>query len=198
MTCAMASLPSSRRGANSLETSDKQEPETEQPGNLGGLDLCTLELNAMDEDNEEYFYAAVDSGAAASVIPNNWFPDVEARPTISSETGTSYRAANGQLVRDEGEKVIEVWAEDGNVRRLRCTSTGVHRMLLSVSKLVAKGHEVYFGPRGSYLKHTASGMTLPVHLRRGVCTIKLKKVNKQERSAPDLSAVSGNMRHARQ
>eukprot|EP00959_Pyramimonas_sp_CCMP1952_P045735 955654-Pyramimonas_sp.AAC.1 len=26
-----------------------QEPETEQPGNLGRLDLCALELNAMDD-----------------------------------------------------------------------------------------------------------------------------------------------------
>ena len=70
-------------------------------------------------------------------------------------------------------------------------------MLLSVSKLVAKGHEVYFGPTGSYLKHIASGLTLPVHLRRGVYTIRLKKVNK-ERSAPDINAMSGNPRHARQ
>ena len=71
-------------------------------------------------------------------------------------------------------------------------------MLLAVSKLVAKGHEVYFGPRECYLKHIESGKRLPIHLRRGVYTIKLKKVNRQERSAPDLSAVSGNRRHARQ
>jgi hypothetical protein len=156
-----------------------------------------LELNAIDDSDEEYFYAAVDSGAAESVIPNKWFLDVETRPTVSSEMGTSYRAANGQLVRDEGEKTIEVMAEDGSVRRLRCTSTGVHRMLIAVSKLVEKGHEVYFGPKGSYLKHIASGRSLPVHLRRGVYTVKLKKVNGRERSAPDLSAMSGNQRHAR-
>ena len=156
------------------------------------------ELTSVVEEAGEYFYAAVDSGAAASVVPNKWFPDVEARPTISSESGTSYRAANGQLVQDEGEKIIEVMAEDGEVRRLRCTSTAVHRMLLAVSKLVEKGHEVYFGPKNSYLKHLASGMTLPIHLRRGVYCIKLKKVNHVERSAPDLSAVSGNRRHARQ
>jgi hypothetical protein len=183
------------RGANSLESNEKPEPESEH-GNLGGLDLCTLELNAMDDSDEEYFYAAVDSGAAASVIPNKWFLDVETKPTVSSEMGTSYRAANGQLVRDEGEKTIEVMAEDGSVRRLRCTSTGVHRMLIAVSKLVEKGHEVHFGPKGSYLKHIASGRILPVHLRRGVYTIKLKKVNGQGRSAPDLSAMSGNQWHA--
>ena len=71
-------------------------------------------------------------------------------------------------------------------------------MLLAVSKLVAKGHEVYFGPRECYLKHIASGRRLPIHLRRGVYTIKLKRVTGQERSAPDLSAMSGNRRHARQ
>ena len=190
--------PQTRRGAHSLETNDKQEPETEQPGNIGGLDLCTLELNAVDDVTEEFFYAAVDSGAAESVVPNTWFTDVKTRPTVSSEMGTSYRAANGQLVQDEGEKILEVMTEDGSTRRLRCTSTGVHRMLLAVSKLVAKGHEVYFGPRECYLKHIASGRRLPIHLRRGVYTIKLKRVTGQERSAPDLSAVSGNSRPARQ
>ena len=69
-------------------------------------------------------------------------------------------------------------------------------MLIAVSKLVEKGHEVHFGPKGSYLKHIASGRVLPVHLRRGVYTIKLKKVNGQGRSAPDLSAMSGNQWHA--
>eukprot|EP00959_Pyramimonas_sp_CCMP1952_P304564 6373976-Pyramimonas_sp.AAC.1 len=63
-------------------------------------------------------------------------------------------------------------------------------MLLAVSKLVEKGREVYFGPKGSYLRHIASGRSLPVHLRRGIYTIKLKRVNGQERSAPDISATS--------
>ena len=116
---------------------------------------------------------------------------------MSSEMGTSYRAANGQLVQDEGEKVIEVMTEDGSMRRLRCTSTGVHRMLLAVSKVVEKGHEVYFGQKEFYLKHITSGRKLPIHLRRGVYTLKLKRVSGQERTAPDLSAVSGDRRQAR-
>ena len=158
--------------------------------------MCTLELNAVDDVTEEFFYAAVDSGAAESVVPNTWFTDVQARPTMSSEMGTSYRAANGQLVQDEGEKVIEVMTEDGSMKRLRCTSTGVHRMLLAVSKLVEKGHEVYFGQKECYLKHITSGRKLPIHLRRGVYTLKLKRVSGQERTAPDLSAVSGDRRQA--
>eukprot|EP00959_Pyramimonas_sp_CCMP1952_P003503 73748-Pyramimonas_sp.AAC.1 len=54
------------RGANSLEASDEQEPETDHHGNIGGLDLCALELSALGDRDEERFYAAVDSGAAAS------------------------------------------------------------------------------------------------------------------------------------
>eukprot|EP00959_Pyramimonas_sp_CCMP1952_P255842 5343910-Pyramimonas_sp.AAC.1 len=72
----------------------------------------------MDGDDES-FYAAVGSGAAESVVPNEWLTDVEARPTMSSESGTSYPVANGQLVHDEGEKIIEVLAADGYVRRPR-------------------------------------------------------------------------------
>eukprot|EP00959_Pyramimonas_sp_CCMP1952_P429577 8996530-Pyramimonas_sp.AAC.1 len=47
-----------RRGANSLEESAKQqEPETEQPGGMGSLGLCTLELNVMGEDGDHFYPA---------------------------------------------------------------------------------------------------------------------------------------------
>eukprot|EP00959_Pyramimonas_sp_CCMP1952_P012395 261842-Pyramimonas_sp.AAC.1 len=62
----------------------------------------------MGDVDEEFFRAAVGSGAAASVVPTSWFQDVVARPTASSESGASCRAAGGQLVHGEGEKTIEV------------------------------------------------------------------------------------------
>ena len=144
----------------------------------------------------EVFYATIDSGAATSVMPSGWFPGIPLRPTIKSESGASYRTADGSVVYDEGEKTIPVHAEDGSVRNISVSSTGVHKILLAVSKLVEKGHEVVLSPKGSYIRHLATGKIIPVYENRGVYVIKLTTCPGASRTGADLSAVSGGTRQA--
>ena len=185
------------KGAGSLENA---APEQEAPA-LEGLDLATLELSTLDDRSSgepSVFWATIDSGAACTVIPSGWFPGVELRPTASSELGATYRAANGSLVKDEGQKIISVRTEDGYLRRISCTSMKVHKMLLAVSKLVEKGHEVLFSPNGCHIKHLGTGHTLPVHLRQGVYAVKLesRSASSAASSSQELCGVSGGPRQA--
>ena len=110
--------------------------------------------------------------------------------------GASYKTADGSIVYDEGEKKIPVQSEDGSVRYISCSSTGVHKILLAVSRLVEKGHEVVFSPKGNYIRHLATGKVIPVYENRGVYVIKLRARPGASRTGEDLSAVSGGRRPA--
>ena len=158
--------------------------------------MNALDLDSIKHDGE-MFYATIDSGAASCVVPSGWFPEVPLRPTLKSESGASYKTADGSIVYDEGEKRIPVQAEDGSIRHLNCSSTAVHKILLAVSKLVEKGHEVKFSPNGHHIKHLATGKVLPVYENRGVYVIKLRARAGASRTGEDLGAMMGGPRLAR-
>lgn len=74
-----------------------------------------------------------DSGAGESVLPEDWFPEIPKQ--VSEESGTTYAAANGSVLRNEGKKVIEGYNSAGKKVRLEWQLANVTKPLLSVGKL---------------------------------------------------------------
>eukprot|EP00971_Amphidinium_carterae_P255559 5073383-Amphidinium_carterae.1 len=81
-----------------LENEQQQQPAGDTGGEIGGLelDLCTLAAGAGAQYGDDTFEATVDSGAAVSVIPQEWFHNYPLRPSAASELGVTYRTASGE------------------------------------------------------------------------------------------------------
>ena len=113
--------------------------------------------------------AHVDSGAAVTVIPPNWFED--AYPVDKKNGGARYKVANGEVVAAHGTKTLRVQVGD-SVGYLQCVVAPVSTMLLSVSALAAKGHAVHFANEHAHIQ-TSVGYRLPLRLQRGVYELNL-------------------------
>jgi len=55
----------------------------------------------------------VDSGAAESVWPEDLMPEVQTKPSVGSQTGVTYIAANGNKMPNLGEKKVHFKTKDG-------------------------------------------------------------------------------------
>ena len=96
-----------------------------------------------------------------------------------------YEVANGARIPNLGEKTFRASSEEGHVRDLRAQVADTRQPLLSVSKLVAAGNTVVFGPEGSYIQD-GSGETIWMEAGGGMYTVKLwVKSGKQNCQAPD-------------
>jgi len=166
---------------------DQQEPERESPaaskgkdGDLdglfeqdptkviGGLFLAALDdeyesmdrdLLAMEEPRNISF--TVDSGAVATVIPENCFTDYPKEPNAQSKAGVHYRSCTGERVRDQGTRRLigrfKQNGELGDVRGMKARVVKVNKALAAVSEMVDLGHTVTFSSKRSYAKHDVTG-----------------------------------------
>ena len=132
-----------------------------------------------------------------SVIPRDMFRDYPLKATRASEEGRFYKTADGTKVLDEGSRTLKAVNERGGNLNLRVSVAGVHKPLVSVSKKVAQGNTVTFGPGGSFIKHT-DGSKTPMYLRNGTYVVKLK-VKKHaggaEQPSQTVAMLSTNAEH---
>ena len=152
---------------------DKAEPEQE----LGGFDLCMVEKDEFAELNSyEYLEATVDSGAAVSVMPVGTCEGYKVVPSKASLQGVHYRAAGGHRIPDLGTRTITAGHEGGGEARLACSVAEVKKMLISVAKIIDKGHRVSFGPRQEdcFIENIKDGKRIPVKRKNDVFVIRLK------------------------
>ena len=102
----------------------------------------------------------VDSGYAATVVPEQWFMDY---PVLHDQnSGVRYTTASGEQINDQGMRCLQCRAvkSDGglcSMRLMRCRVTKVRKGLISVSDLVDSGHTVVFDGQRSYAQHKATG-----------------------------------------
>ena len=128
--------------------------------------------NMIGEKSEDLpFPVIIDSGACASVMPTSWCSHVPLRETPQSQAGEYYRAANGQKIYHEGEKLVSVMTQEGSLRDMRFTVCDVATALGSVSQMCRTGHRVVFNPpwseEGSYIEQEAAGERLWLQEGRG-------------------------------
>ena len=107
----------------------------------------------------------VDSGASVSAIPRDAASNY---PIVATKSLPQYRAANGTLVYNEGDRVVTSRLSDGTRQNMRFTVMDVQRPIASVSRIVHAGHKVVFDAGGSYIENTTTGTQLRVFERDGV------------------------------
>ncbi len=177
---------------------------------VGYYEQTDQELSSFDKGTEyrevnefEYLEATVDSGAAVSVMPVDTCSDYKVVPSKASLQGVHYRAAGGHRIPDLGTRTVTVGHEGGGDARLACSVAEVKKTLLSVAKIVDRGHRVSFGAKQSecYIENTKTGERIPIRRKNDVFVIKLKvKPPKGYQKSSMLATVeqeeSGGLRRA--
>ena len=97
----------------------------------------------------------IDSGAGENVMPGHLAPNTPV--TESTESGTMYTAANGDMIPNRGCKRVKVRTQEGQLRTLNMQVTDVNRALLSVAKICDTEHTVTFTSEGGTIRNTKSG-----------------------------------------
>ena len=150
--------------------------------------LSTIEPRPVcvvqEETGWELLEMTVDSGAPETMIPPQAVEVAPTAPSESSKRGVVYEVANGERVPNLGEKRFRASTEEGLVRDLRAQVADINRPLLSVSKLVATGHTIVFGPGGSYI-HDPNGDHIWMNEAGGMYTLRLwvPKNSKQQQTS---------------
>ena len=67
------------------------------------------------------FPIIIDSVACASVMPTSWRSHVPLHETPQSKAGGYYRAANGNKIYHEGERIVSMMTQEGTMRDMRFT-----------------------------------------------------------------------------
>ena len=96
---------------------------------------------------------AADSGTTDTVVGTNVLQHI---PTVEGEQlkqGKGYRAANGSIIPNLGEKRMCIRSKEGLKKKLVAQVCDVDRALLSASHCVRAGHKVVFdaGNNNSYI-----------------------------------------------
>ena len=101
----------------------------------------------------------LDSGAAVSVLPRNSCPEC----TLNSNEGYTayYKAANGEVIADDGSKCVTCITQDSQYRHINFRVTGVHKALASVSAICDRNQKVVFDNDGCYIEDKHSGQRTP-------------------------------------
>ena len=117
------------RGTNNEEgqPGGQGQPEHEE---AGGLELCAFAPPVCVIDSNDWVQVNFDSGAAAAVIPSAW-----CAPS-GKPSGRQHRAANGQILDDEGMGEIKGFDENYREARFRARSAAVTKPLASASKML--------------------------------------------------------------
>ena len=120
------------------------------------VNLCPLERGKMlgsTEEREEWRLMprplVIDSGAAETVLPTDWFTGHELKETEESRGGQFYVCAGGKEIPNYGERTLTLSTLDwSSVRNMTFQATDVTKALGFVSKIVANGNKVVFDESG--------------------------------------------------
>ena len=126
--------------------------------------MCPLEIGKMlgsTEEGEEWKLMprplVIDSRAAETVLPTDWFTGHELEETEESRGGQFYVCAGGKEIPSYGERTLTLSTLDwSSVRNMTFQVTDVTKALGSVSKIVANGNKVVFDGSGSFVENKRS------------------------------------------
>ena len=124
----------------------------------------------------------VDSGAAESVWPEGLMPEIQIKPSVGSQTGVTYIAANENRMPNLGEKKVHFKTKDG----LNSSITfQVTKVKAAVSKITEKGNWVCFGPSEAYIQNVATGKKTNLELHNGTYSLDVEYFNEPVFTRPD-------------
>ena len=90
----------------------------------------------------------VDSGAAVSVCPLGYAPEI---PMTNHSRRATLRTATGAQMEHAGQKTVEYENSDGGSVNVRFEVADVTRPLVAVGELQKRGMTVVMGPHGSFV-----------------------------------------------
>ena len=156
-----------------LNAGTKQQREMCDDEDSDGEDVGKLVCNMTGQIWEALpCPVVVGSGASASVMPEEWCPHVPTTATRESEQGEYFRAANGNKIYNQGQKLVTMMSQDGAQRDMRFTICDVSKALASVSQMCRAGSTVVFNPpwnpEGSYIQHIDTGERLWLREENGL------------------------------
>ena len=106
--------------------------------------------NKYKEKFEEIRITA-DSGAVDHVAPSDIARGVPIRETRASKQGVHYVAAIGSTIKNEGEKKISAYTEEGTPIDMTWQIAGVKKPLASVGRICDAGNVAIFTNKGGYI-----------------------------------------------
>ena len=116
----------------------------------------------------------IDSGAAETVMPSDWFPDHATQESPGSKDGVFYTTADGTPIYNEGEKTLTMATLDGDqMRRMTFQLAKVNKALGSVSKIVSNGNRVVFDT-DSFMENKWTGERIWLREDNGVYVLDMR------------------------
>ena len=125
-------------------------------------------LNAIRSDGWEEVLMAVDSGASETVIGEDMAVSAVLKESEGSRRGVEYKVANGDSIPNLGEKKFQAETQEGIRKGITAQVCSVQQGLLSVKKMVDKGHRVVFDPKGSYVQDIVTNERMNMKEKHGM------------------------------
>ena len=167
------------------------------------------EVNEVPQGSESGVYEVVtvtlDSGAYNTVGPRrvgSYFP---VKPTEASQTGKHFSAANGSVIRNYGQRVIQGRSAEGAEVTMPIQVADVGKVLGSAREFLDTGNRIVLDRDGqgrscSYLEHKATGHRTVVNEVRGTFqfNIRVPKGRSSESEATGVQEVKNGEGFPRQ
>ena len=119
---------------------------------LGGVFEFGDEINHVHEPEWVQIDVVMDSGAAESVAPSNIAPWIDIQESAGSRAGRKYLSASGEVLKNLGEKNLEVVTNEGMKASTTFQIADVTRPLCSIARVCDKGNQVVFNSEGGYVE----------------------------------------------
>ena len=110
----------------------------------------------------------IDTGAAGHVMPEAMFPNVKLERKTQPK---KFVAANGDQIRDLGEKNIPFRTNEGVQRCITFRSANVVKPLISMQKVVRAGNVVVLDEKNPHIRNIRDGTVIKLDANNGVYTM---------------------------
>ena len=146
-----------KKGVNAVEQAPGLTPgaaaaPSVTPSRVSMIELDDWILAVSLDDREEMVGSIervmVDSGAAVSVCPLGYAPEV---PMSNHSRRATLRTASGARIEHAGQKMVEYENGDGGLVNVNFEVADVTRPLVAVGELQKRGMTVVMGPHGSFV-----------------------------------------------
>ena len=115
----------------------------------------------------------VDSGAAASVIPERLLDGFTVRKGEAARNDVHYMVADGAKVPNLGEVEVQVVTREKTRGTILFQVADIQKPILAVSALTAQGNAVAFTETGGTIRNLKTGRVMRFRKVRGVYVLRL-------------------------
>ena len=136
---------------------------------------CNREISAIRRPDEWIeIEVTVDSGACVTVMPIAVGEHIGILENALSRIGFKYEVANGEAIKNLGERRCEVMTlGSGVAKRITFQVADVHKPLLSITACADMGFDCFLGKDGGSLRNRESGEVIPLERKDTLYTMKM-------------------------